>query len=179
MTQRNASRRGEPGASHREPATDSSFVSLGGVDALIAGVSAYAQQACRGKACTSWFVRAVAADYAYIRLEDVVRPRRFLHQMAGAPPVRVGVYGFRSDIVDDHNPARHYTAFVFLGYYLPGFTADLALYLWEIAGFIRYRGKWSAPDMRSGRIGITHGRLVRRYGPTVLPSLIAACLAER
>lgn len=179
MTQWNTNEREEPGTEYYGSSSGSSPASLGGVDALIASVSAYAKQTCQSRAHTSWFVRTIAADYAYIHLEDVVRPGRFLRQMAGAPPVRFGVHGFRRDVVDDSNPARHYAAFVFLGYYLPGFAADLALYLWEMAGYIRYRGKWSKPDMRNGRIGIMHGRLVRRYGPTVLPSLIAGDLAER
>ena len=104
---------------------------------------------------------------------------RFLRQMAGAPPLQFGVEGFRRDLVDDLNPARHYTAFVFTGYWLPRWAALLVLWLWEVAGFVRYRGEWSWPDVSSGQVGIRHGRLVARYGPTVLPGLMAADLEER
>lgn len=153
--------------------------SLRGVDALIAGVSAYARQSLRGARSADWFVRTLAEQYAFIKLGDLHRPWRFLRQMAGAPPVQLGADGFRRDLVDDYNPARHYMAFVFIGFYLPGFSAALMLWLWEIASFVRYGGEWSWPDMASGRIGIAHGRLVRRYGPAVLPGLIAGELAER
>src|SRR5688572_17263650 len=53
-------------------------------------------------------VRRLAEDFAYIHLQDVWNPYKFLRQMEGAPPVRLGTEGFRRDLVDDHNPARHY-----------------------------------------------------------------------
>ncbi len=149
-----------------------------GLDAFIAGVSGYAAQAVRQGRGNVWFVRRIAEAYAFIRLEDIGRPARFLRQMAGVPPVQFGTSGFKTSLVDDPNPARHYTAFVFIGFFLSYSLAVLVLWMWEIAGFIRYRGEWSWPDIANGRIGIRHGELVRRYGPTVLPGLIARDLAE-
>lgn len=172
-------RRGEPGSERESGGPGSPAASSRGVDALIAGVSAEALQALRGAHPADWFVRTLAEQYAFIKLGDLHRPWQFLRQMAGAPPVQLGVEGFRQDLVDDYNPARHYMAFVFIGFYLPGLSATAMLWLWEIASFVRYRGVWSWPDMVSGQIGIAHGRLVRRYGPTVLPGLIASDLAER
>ncbi len=99
--------------------------------------------------------------------------------MAGAPPLQLGAGGFRADILDDQNPARHYTALLFVGFYAPAWLALMVLYGWEVAGFVRYRGHWSWPDIRGGLLGIRHGKLVRKYGPTILPALIAAQLAEK
>lgn len=150
-----------------------------GIDSFIRGVSALAWQAYVAPDGTDEFVRNLADRYAYIRLEDVGSMPRFLRQMAGVPPVQLGTDGFRSSLVDDDNPARHYVALLFIGFYVPGFLATVFLLLWELAGFVRYRGQWSWPDIRSGNVGIRHGRLVRKYGPVVLPGLIAASLADR
>lgn len=124
------------------------------------------------------FILRVAETCAYIRLQDLGRPLRFLRQMASVPPVQFGTDGFADTLVDDRNPARHYMAFVFVGFWLPMLPGIVVLYLWEIAGFIRYRGEWSPGDIRSGIVGLRHGRLVQRYGPTVLPALIAAEVAR-
>ncbi len=177
--EKSSRKRPEPAQSQQGGDSCSAFAPATGVDALIAGVSRRAAQACAATRSTSWFVRSIAADYANIQLDDWRRPIRFLRQMEGAPPLHLGTEGFRTEIVDDLNPARHYIAFVFIGFYLPGFTAEMMLWLWEVASFVRYRGVWSWPDIASGRIGIAHGRLVRRYGPTVLPGLIAHHMAAR
>jgi hypothetical protein len=123
-------------------------------------------------------VRRLAEDFAFIRLQDVWHLYKFLRQMEGEPPIRLGTKGFRRDLVDDHNPARHYMAFVAMGYWLPVFLAKIVLYLWEIAGYIRYGFKWSPADMRSGRTGVRHGNTVRHHGIAVLPELMEAELAE-
>jgi hypothetical protein len=149
-----------------------------GVDGLIAGVSSYVAEALQHGYGSAWFVRQVAEQYAYIRLQDIGRPLRFLRQMAGQPPIAFGARGFRRSLVDDKNPARHYMAFVFLGFWLPRLLAVLSLWLWEIAGYVRYHGLWSQRDVRNGYVGLRHGRLVRRYGPAILPGLIAAEVAE-
>jgi hypothetical protein len=99
--------------------------------------------------------------------------------MAGPPPRSFGTAGFAAWLVDDANPARHYTAFVFVGFWLPALLAQAVLYAWEAAGFVRYRGYWSPADVLSGQVGIRHGRLVRRHGPAILPALIAHDLAEK
>ena len=118
------------------------------------------------------FVLQIAERYSYIRPQDAPKyPKQFLKQMAGLPPVRFGTAGFLGSIVDDDEPARHYMAFVFVGYWLPTLLAILVLWAWEMLGLVRY-GHWSQPDVRSGHIGIRHGRAVRKEGPTILPKLI-------
>lgn len=151
---------------------------LGGIDAFLTAVERFAAQVYAGRLSTTKAILQLGDDYAYIRLRDLARPVRFLRQMAGAPPVRLGTAGFRRSLVDDDNPARHYTAFLWVGYWLPLWAARLAVWLWEIAGVVRYRGKWSAADMASGMTAVRHGRWVRRYGLMVLPGLVAAELAE-
>ena len=148
-----------------------------GYAAFIEYVSERAAQAPAGWSGAAWFILCVGEECANIRLQDVGRPWRFLAQAASAPPVCFGPHGFAPHLVDDRLPARHYVAFVFVGFWLPYPLAWLTLYVWEIAGFLRYGFHWSAPDLRLGRIGIRHGALIRRYGPTILPALLAADLA--
>ena len=131
-----------------------------------------------GRHGATWFISEMGERYAHIRLQDAGRPLRFLRQMASAPPVRLGKKGFRPDILDDFNPARHYTAFVWVGYWLPYPLAIAVIYLWEIAGFVRYRGLWSQADVVCGLIGVRHGRQVRRSGANALPHLIVTELAD-
>lgn len=125
------------------------------------------------------FVLLIGQDYANIRLGDVWQPLRFLKQMAGSPPVQFGQRGFKAELVDDYAPARHYTAFVFVGFWLPYLPAIIVLWLWEVLGFIRYKGHWSPADIRMGYVGIRHGALLRRSQPAVLPRLIERDLGER
>lgn len=152
--------------------------SLTGVESLIGGVSRHARDSYRGRLTPAMFINAIADDYAFIRMRDILSPIRFLRQMEGAPPVQLGTTGFRRDLVDDLNPARHYMAFVFVGYWLPYPLALVLLWIWEVAGFVRYGGVWSAKDVANGLVGIRHGRWVRTVDPVVLPALIAAELAE-
>lgn len=149
-----------------------------GVTALLADVKArVAQNAAAGRS-TAHFILEIGDAYAFIRLQDWRRPVQFLKQMAGTPPITFGTEGFKRAIVDDKNPARHYTAFVFVGYWLPRALAIAVLWAWEILGFVRYKGRWSQGDMRCGYLGIRHGRQVRQQGATVLADLIARDLAE-
>ncbi len=150
-----------------------------GVAAFIADVKTRAARNIAEGRPTRDFILEIGDVYAFIRLADCRRPLQFLKQLAGDPPLCFGTKGFARAIVDDQNPARHYTAFVFVGYWLPTLLALLVLWAWEILGFFRYRGKWSQGDMRSGRIGIRHGRQVRQQGPTVLADLIARDLDGR
>ncbi len=147
-----------------------------GVDGFIAAVSRMAAQVPPGSAGQRSFILEASDAFAFIRLQDMGHPLRFLKQMAGKPPQQFGPEGFRADVVDDQNPARHYMAFVFLGFWLPKWLAVMGLWLWEVAGSVRY-GYWASKDMQMGYIGIRHGRAVRNSGPTVLPGLIAAELA--
>jgi hypothetical protein len=154
---------------------------VGGVDALIAGVSYRLAKVQPGWWGTVRFILQLGEDYAYIRLGDLYNPWRFLKQMEGAPPVKLGTRGFNAGLIEDGdaNPARHYMAFLLIGFWLPSILSVPVLYGWELLGFLRYGFRWSDEDMLSGFFGIRHGRLVRRYGPTILPSLIARDLAER
>ncbi|MEZ4677857.1 MAG: hypothetical protein R2932_26935 [Caldilineaceae bacterium] len=149
-----------------------------GITAFLADVEVRLAEATAQGRSTQAFVLQIAERYAYIRPQDAPKhPKQFLKQMAGQPPVRFGTAGFRKSIVDDKEPARHYTAFVFVGYWLPTLLAIPVLWAWEILGFFRY-GHWSQPDIRSGRIGIRHGRAVRNQGPDILPTLIRRDLTE-
>lgn len=143
-----------------------------GLDRFIETITTYASQVSPDRRGSARFVARLGEECAFIRLRDLRHPIRFFRQMAGHPPLRFGVDGFDPSVVDDANPVRHYVAFVVVGYWLPGFLALPVLYLWEILGFVRYRGRWSPGDMRSGRIGVRHGRAVRRHGPQVLPDLV-------
>lgn len=122
-------------------------------------------------------VRRLAADFAYIHLDDMRNPLKFLSQMEGAPPIKLGTGGFRPELIDDRNPARHYMAFVAMGYWLPKLLALAVLYAWETLGYVRYGFKWSAADMRCGLTGVQHGNAVRRQGVDVLPELMVRDLA--
>ncbi len=118
------------------------------------------------------FIRRAGERYAFIQLDDWKSPHRFLRQLSGKPPVRFGTDGFRRALVDDRDPARHYTAFVVVGFWLPRPIAVATLWAWEILGFVRYRGTWSQPDVRLGIIGLRHGGAVQREGAGVLAGLI-------
>jgi hypothetical protein len=161
--------------------TEAPAIEQCGVDGFIASVSAYASAAKAGWWGTVRFLLQIGEAYAYIRLQDLYNPLRFLKQLEGEPPVRFGTEGFNPAIIEpgDANPARHYTAFLFVGFWLPPILSVPVLYWWEVLGFFRYRFHWSDEDMRSGFYAIHHGGLVRRYGPTVLPGLIARDLAQR
>lgn len=153
-------------------------VQQNGLDHFLAYLQRMAAQAPTGWPGHLWFLLRISEDCAGIFTADVVRPLHFLRQMADAPPLRFDASGFSPAIVDDQNPARHYIAFVFVGFWLPTFLAIAVLYAWEVAGFIRYRGFWSEKDVASGKIGVAHGRWLRRTAPVVLPGLVAADLAE-
>ncbi|MEM7530585.1 MAG: hypothetical protein AAF639_00290 [Chloroflexota bacterium] len=155
-----------------------------GVDAFVAHVRQRADVLYQdtehhpNRQVTRQFILDMARDYANIKLNDLKTPIKFYKQISESPPIRFGLQGFRADILDDYNPARHYTAFVFAGYFMPTPLALLSLYAWEALGFIRYRGHWSVPDILSGKIGIQHGRAVRREGGRVLPALIERDLKD-
>ena len=146
-----------------------------GALSFAADVRELAQQS----ASTRQFIRRAGERYAFIHFRDWKTPSRFLRQLSGKPPVRFGTNGFRPALVDDRDPARHYTAFVVVGFWLPHPLALLTLWAWEVLGFVRYRGMWSQPDMRLGSIGLRHGGVVRREGAGVLAGLIERELVEK
>ncbi len=150
-----------------------------GFDAFADHIAARAAQAPPGWSGAAWFILAVSEECANLRLQDLWQPWRLLAQAAAAPPLCFGPHGFSPRLVDDLLPARHYVAFLFVGFWLPRPLAWASLYAWEIAGFLRYGLRWSAPDLHLGLIGLRHGALVAAYGPTILPALLAADLAAR
>lgn len=152
------------------------------LDHFIARISELAAASPPDDVGTMSFILHIGEQFANIRVQDLYRhPLRFLLQVNQAPTLRLGSSGFAAPLVEGphDNIARHYSAFVFVGFWLPAPLAAPFLWLWEILSFFRYRGHWSQPDIRSGQIGIRHGRLVRCYGPTILPGLIAGELADR
>jgi hypothetical protein len=162
----------EPKPEAKQQSTDS--LTMSGLSGLIAATR---RTMAEEKGDASATIRRLSEDFAHIQLRDVGNPIKFLRQMEGQPPIRLGTHGFRREIVDDANPARHYMAFVAMGYWLPYWLAICVLYLWEIAGFIRYGFTWSKADMLSGLLGVRHGNVVRRRGIDALPSLMVADLA--
>ena len=144
-----------------------------GAHAFIADMRHYVAQADPGPSGTKQFIWDISERYAYLCKKDLRDPIRFLKQAAGKPPIQFGTADFNPQLVDDENPARHYTAFVFLGFFFAYPLAVIGLWLWEVAGFIRYKGQWSQRDITCGYVGIRHGRQVRKHGPTVLPNLVA------
>jgi hypothetical protein len=142
-----------------------------GLDRFVDLIESYASQISPGPGMSARFVARLGEDCAFICARDVWRPIRFLRQMAGPPPISFGISGFDPALVDDYNPVRHYMAFVVVGFWLPALPAIVMLYVWETLGFLRYGGRWSAHDVRSGWIGLRHGRRVRQMGPWVLPVL--------
>jgi hypothetical protein len=148
--------------------------SLRGLKGLVAATRRYIAEE---EGQTRRVVRRLSEDFAYIHLQDVWNPYKFLRQMEGSPPIKLGTEGFRPELVDDRNPARHYMAFVAMGYWLPYLLALAVLYLWEIAGYIRYGFQWSPADMKNGLVGVRHGNAVRRAGIGVLPGLMVQDLA--
>jgi len=149
-----------------------------GAAAFLADVQTRAAKSLAAQRTTQEFILEISDAYAFIRLQDWRYPLQFLKQMSGEPPIKFGTTGFKPTIVDDKNPTRHYTAFVFVGYWLSAPLAVIVLWAWEILGFFRYRFRWSWRDLECGYIGIRHGRQVRRQGPTVLAGLIARDLVE-
>lgn len=143
-----------------------------GLDRFLELIEAYASQTTPGRGASARFVSRLGEDCAFICTRDIWQPIRFLRQMAGPPPILFGIDGFRPDLVDDRNPVRHYMAFVVVGFWLPALPAIVMLYTWEVLGFFRYGGRWSANDVRSGWIGLRHGRRVRQFGPWALPVLV-------
>ncbi len=143
-----------------------------GVDAFIRAVEQRAVKNHAQQQSTTHFILQISDDFAFIRLRDLRHPLRFFKQLSGTPPIQFGTGGFRKEIIDDANPARHYTAFVFVGYWLPMALGWLVLIAWEVLGYFRYGLRWSPNDVRCGVIGLKHGRAVRREGATVLAALI-------
>lgn len=143
-----------------------------GIEAFIRAVDERATIATQQGLGEKAFIRKIGDDFAFIRLADLRTPLKFLKQLAGDPPIRFGTQGFRREIVDDKNPARHYIAFVFVGYWLPFALGWLVLWSWEILGFFRYGFHWSPNDIRCGMVGLRHGRAVRQEGAQALTDYI-------
>lgn len=100
-----------------------------GVDAFIRARRATRRKITQQQS-TTHFILQISDDFAFIRLRDLRHPLRFFKQLSGTPPIQFGTSGFRKEIIDDANPARHYTAFVFVGYWLPMALGWLVLIAW-------------------------------------------------
>ena len=145
----------------------------GGLDGFISAVSQLIQECGTDDAGTRRFIQRASEDYAFIRLQDIRQPIRFLKQMAGAPPWQFGPSGFHPDVVDDTNPARHYMAFVFLGYWLPrwlavGVAAILPLAGSLAAGFSFLRLTPALNELYATAINLGWGLPVLVLGSSVL-----------
>ena len=150
----------------------------GGLRAFVATIEEKAQSCNDDRSGRRQFVSELGSLCAGIHSDNMWRhPIRFLREMQGNPPRQFGTAGFHPEVVDDANPARHYMAFVVVGFWLPKILAIPVLYLWEIASFFRYKGHWSQKDIHSGMIGIRHGRAVASEGVQVLAPLARRDLA--
>jgi len=126
----------------------------------------------------AWYLLALARQCANVDFRRMRRPLRFWRMLRQEPPVCFGPRGFRTSLVDDFHPARHYSAFLLVGFFLPGPAARAFGWLWEWAEGI-VLGQFSPRDVGLSRLAIRHGRAVRRRGPAVLPALIQADLCRR
>lgn len=116
---------------------DDTIPKIQGIEAFVTDVRDQAN-----KSSSNWlgkiqFILRISERYANIRLRDLWRPIRFLKQLISRPPVEFGTDGFQEDLVDDYAPARHYTVFVFTGFWLPYLLAVIMLWLWEFLGYLR------------------------------------------
>jgi hypothetical protein len=144
----------------------------GGLEAFVATIEHAARQNQNDKQGRRRFVAELGSLCAGIHTQNMFRhPIRFLREMQGNPPLRFGEEGFRPEVIDDVNPARHYMAFVLVGFWLPMVLGIPVLYAWEVASFFRYKGHWSPKDIHSGMIGLRHGREVAHGGTHVLAPL--------
>lgn len=125
----------------------------------------------------AWFVLALARRCANVDFGALGRPRRFWRMLRQEPPICFGPRGFRAGLVDDFHPARHYSAFVLVGFFLPGPLARAFGWLWEWAEGVAL-GQFSPRDVGLSRLAARHGRAVRQRGPAALPALIRADLCE-
>ncbi len=153
---------------------------IGGLPTFVAALEQKLEQFGAEPQATTAFILRLGEEYAAIRLGDLRFPLRFLKQIAGEPPVVFNASGFRADLAENANDnvARHYTAFLFVGYWLPVVLAIPLMLAWEVLGFLRYRLHWSQQDLRSGWLGIQHGRAVRKAGAAILPGLVMRDLKE-
>jgi len=132
---------------------------------------ALADQAASQDRDAAWFVLVLARQAANIDVGDLRRPWRFWRRLRQEPPVCFGPRGFRPALTDDFHPARHYSAFVLAGFFLPAPLGAAFAWLWEHAeGWLL--GSFSPRDVELARLAVRHGRAVRRDGPAALPALI-------
>ena len=120
---------------------------------------------------TRWFMLELARQCGNVDLSRLGHPIRFWRSLRELPPKRFGNIGFRAELVDDFHPARHYVAFLMIGFFLPYPLALAFGWLWERAEGI-VLGEFSPRDVALGRLAIAHGRTVRQAGPAALPALI-------
>ncbi|MSP13068.1 MAG: hypothetical protein EXR62_08925 [Chloroflexi bacterium] len=150
-----------------------------GATGFVARVQYYAGLSSQHTRSSHWFIDTLACQFAGLDLADWWRPWRWFRAMGSAkPPEDMGPAGFRVDLVDDNRPARHYVAFLMIGYYLTYPLGWLVMYGWEILGWVRY-GSFSRTDILLAKVGLQHGVMIRRDGPEILADLIVRDLLER
>ena len=125
----------------------------------------------------AWFVLELARQCANVDFGELRRPWRFWSMLRQEPPVCFGPRGFRPDLVDDFHPARHYSAFLLIGFFFPQPLAVAFSRLWEWSEGV-ILGQFSPNDVRMSQLAIRHGRAVRRAGPASLPALIRCEICE-
>lgn len=132
---------------------------------------ALAGQTAAQKRGATWFVLELARQAANVDFGELRRPWRFWRRLRQEPPVCFGPRGFRPALTDDFHPARHYSAFLLVGFFLPNPLGAAFAWLWERAeGWLL--GSFSPRDVGLARLAVRHGRAVRHEGPAALPALI-------
>ena len=125
----------------------------------------------------AWIMGTLARECANVDLRRLRRPLRFWHSLRELPPVRFGRDGFRRALVDDYHPARHYCAFLALGFFLPAWLAVPFARLWEWAEGVVF-GEYSPRDVALSELAIRHASALRRAGIDELPALIRRDLCQ-
>jgi hypothetical protein len=134
-------------------------------------------QAAREGRRPTWVMTTLARRCANIDLRRLRRPLHFWRSLRQLPPVRFGRSGFRAALVDDYHPARHYCAFLAVGFFLPTFLAIPFARLWEWAEGVVF-GEYSRRDVDLSVLAIRHARVIRRSGIEHLPALIRRDLCQ-
>lgn len=125
----------------------------------------------------AWLMATLAERCANVDLRLLRRPLQFWRSLRRLPPVCFGRSGFRGELVDDYHPARHYCAFLAVGFFLPEWLAFPFATIWEGAEHLVF-GEHSPRDVALSRVAIRHGRLTRREGIDRLPGLIRSELGR-
>jgi len=144
---------------------------------FVAYVAEQAERAAGERRGARWLALTLAHQCANVDFHLLRRPLHFWRALRQEPPVCFGPRGFRGSLADDFHPARHYSAFLMIGYFLPYALAAAFAWLWEAAEGI-FLGGYSRCDVALSRIAVRHGNILRRQGPAALAPLILRDLCE-